>query len=177
MKCPSKPCEAEIDDDSLFCDQCGKELRRCPVCGKLSVGKFCNVHGKPTVALREALANSPAVKITNTSAPDIRSTKVIGVPGTTSTLRLTHTDGTVLELKASSELGRKTGPFMDFLGKFETISRKHAIITANKNNWLISDAGSSNGTLVNGEKVKPGASIALKSGDTVYLADQRFSVD
>lgn len=38
-KCPF--CRAEILDDSVFCDQCGKELKICLDCHSFVAGKFC----------------------------------------------------------------------------------------------------------------------------------------
>lgn len=38
-KCPF--CRANILDDSVFCDQCGKELRMCLDCHSYVAGRFC----------------------------------------------------------------------------------------------------------------------------------------
>ncbi len=48
MRCPN--CHSEIDDDSIFCSNCGKVLAAtCPKCGKknASNSKFCKFCGEP----------------------------------------------------------------------------------------------------------------------------------
>lgn len=50
IKCPK--CQAEIEGDSCFCDQCGAELYVCPKCGTLGKGKRCTRCGEPLVAVR-----------------------------------------------------------------------------------------------------------------------------
>ena len=47
MRCPN--CHSEIDDDSIFCSNCGKVLAAtCPKCGKknASNSKFCKFCGE-----------------------------------------------------------------------------------------------------------------------------------
>ncbi len=50
MKCPA--CKADIDPDSLYCDQCGQELKICPKCHIFGKSKRCTQCGgileKPT---------------------------------------------------------------------------------------------------------------------------------
>lgn len=50
IKCPK--CQAEIEGDSCYCDQCGAELYVCPKCGTLGKGKRCTRCGEPLVAVR-----------------------------------------------------------------------------------------------------------------------------
>ena len=57
IKCPK--CQAEIEEDSLYCDQCGVELFVCPSCGTLGKGKRCTRCGQPLVAKKNAMS-SPA---------------------------------------------------------------------------------------------------------------------
>jgi len=52
IKCPK--CQAEIEDDSLYCDQCGMELFVCSSCGTLGKGKRCTRCGQPLVAKKDA---------------------------------------------------------------------------------------------------------------------------
>lgn len=51
MICPSKTCKAQIPDDSLYCDQCGIVLKKCPCCSLLSTGKFCGKCGSKLLTL------------------------------------------------------------------------------------------------------------------------------
>lgn len=57
IKCPK--CQAEIEENSLYCDQCGAELFVCPSCGTLGKGKRCTRCGQPLVAKKNAMS-SPA---------------------------------------------------------------------------------------------------------------------
>lgn len=55
-----------------------------------------------------------------------------------------------------------------------TISRSHAKISAAGGGYVVSDLNSTNGTFVNGVKVEPGRSAALKNGDKLVLSEQEF---
>jgi pSer/pThr/pTyr-binding forkhead associated (FHA) protein len=60
-----------------------------------------------------------------------------------------------------------TIPELD-LGAFDTnrtLSRRHAKILREGALYFVRDEGGANGTFVNGERVNPGASVALKPGD------------
>lgn len=50
--CPS--CKADIESDSIFCDQCGTELKKCPSCGSFCKGNFCPKCGVAAVKASEA---------------------------------------------------------------------------------------------------------------------------
>ncbi len=51
---PCPHCGADIDNDSIFCDQCGAELLKCPKCGSFRKGKFCMKCGVATVPAGQA---------------------------------------------------------------------------------------------------------------------------
>lgn len=55
-----------------------------------------------------------------------------------------------------------------------TISRSHARISAAGGGYTVSDLNSTNGTFVNGVKVEPGRSAALKNGDKLVLSEEEF---
>lgn len=57
-KCPH--CGADIEDDSVFCDQCGTQLNKCSKCGKFIKGKFCPSCGAPALAHDATGAGTPA---------------------------------------------------------------------------------------------------------------------
>ncbi|MBP3823300.1 MAG: FHA domain-containing protein [Bacteroidaceae bacterium] len=59
IKCPK--CQAEIEDDSFFCDQCGAELFVCPKCSTLGKGKRCTRCGEPLVSVRTLGSNHQAM--------------------------------------------------------------------------------------------------------------------
>ena len=53
-QCPE--CRNMIPDDSAFCDQCGKELKWCPVCKRPKRGTECPVCGNSLIAGKKYLA-------------------------------------------------------------------------------------------------------------------------
>ena len=54
------------------------------------------------------------------------------------------------------------------------ISRRHALITTEKNIYYISDLGSTNGTFLNGSRLQRGERQKLSDGDIIKLADVEF---
>lgn len=54
------------------------------------------------------------------------------------------------------------------------ISRRHARIIAHEGQHLIEDMGSTNGTMVNMQRLKIGQKVLLRSGDRVILGDHRL---
>lgn len=60
VKCPF--CEKEIESDSFFCDQCGKELMVCPVGHGFKKNKMCNECGRPLVSAKEATSSASQEK-------------------------------------------------------------------------------------------------------------------
>lgn len=54
------------------------------------------------------------------------------------------------------------------------ISRRHALITTEKNTYYISDLGSTNGTFLNGGRLQRGERQKLSDGDIIKLADVEF---
>ena len=67
--CPK--CQAEIESDSHFCDQCGAELFVCPKCGILGKGKRCTRCGEPLVSVR-TLASASSPSAPSASPPSIQ---------------------------------------------------------------------------------------------------------
>lgn len=49
------------------------------------------------------------------------------------------------------------------------ISRRHATLRPEGAGWVITDLGSSNGTFLNGQRLKPGTAYPLKPGDKILL--------
>jgi pSer/pThr/pTyr-binding forkhead associated (FHA) protein len=57
-----------------------------------------------------------------------------------------------------------------------TVSKRHAFILLipDKNTYQLGDAGSTNGTLLDGQAVKTGEPVALKDGDNISFGDCDF---
>jgi pSer/pThr/pTyr-binding forkhead associated (FHA) protein len=63
---------------------------------------------------------------------------------------------------------------LSFHGGFEQgVSRRHAIITWDEKGYVLEDLGSTNGTVVNREKVSPGTPISLVEGDIIHLGKMK----
>jgi hypothetical protein len=196
MICPVKVCLSEIEEDSIYCDQCGIELLICPKCGNLGEKKFCSKDGTKMISRKTTLGNVPSgnssseppkssVPIVSDEPKTIRQpsipmeedsgkTKVQPRPSTSLTLR--HTSGKEIVVQSGDILGRKNGSHIDVLGTFAYISGTHAIVKQEGTKWFIIDQGSSNGTRVDGIDSEPNKPIELKSNSKLELADQEFLV-
>lgn len=77
----------------------------------------------------------------------------------------------LLETAAPFTVGREEGNTLA-LTQDNTLSRRHARVEARGGGWVVADAGSSNGTYVNGQKVE--GSIAIAPGDEIQVGSARF---
>ena len=191
ITCPAKICLSEIEEDSIYCDQCGIELLICPKCGNLGEKKFCPKDGTKMISRKTSSGNSPSVQTQQSSpppqveepktfrAPPVReedSAKTKIQPRSTSSLKIRHTSGKELDLHNGDILGRKNGAHAGFLGSFGYISGTHASVRQEGGRWFLTDLGSSNGTRVNGAILEPKKEVALENGMKLELADQEFVV-
>ena len=132
--------------------------------------------GAPRAAAAPAPAAPPAPRASE-PAPPLPAAKPqpVALAPTSQNLVLRHASGQALPLDATRTeflIGRTdptTGvkPELD-LGAFDanrTLSRRHAKILREGALYFVRDEGGANGTYVNGERVNPGASVALKPGD------------
>ena len=63
---------------------------------------------------------------------------------------------------------------LSYYGGFEQgVSRRHAIIISDEGGYLLEDLGSTNGTVVNREKVVPGSPVILAEGDVIHLGKMK----
>jgi uncharacterized ubiquitin-like protein YukD len=81
-------------------------------------------------------------------------------------------DGSEFPLRDNNIIGRYTiEKYVDIdLSRLDTnkvVSRHHAIITRVMNNYFFKDAGSLNGTYVNGMQIQKDQSVTLQAGDTL----------
>lgn len=151
MKCFD--CKADIENDSLFCDQCGAKIYLCPDCrvpGK-GEGKRCGLCGKKLVA---ADMGQKAPEVPRAQCP---------------TRLVCRAEGITLNLQNGAVLGRLEGPYQRDLGRLEYISARHAQVWQEADHWILSDLGSRNGSAVNGQWCyNP---LPFRTGDTVRLAN------
>lgn len=88
----------------------------------------------------------------------------------------------IRRMKTGEEISVAKTPFKlgksrrsaDYAVNDPLISRLHARIDAEGDEYYITDSGSTNGTTLNGERLVPGKRVRLKDGDAFSLADEHF---
>ena len=185
IQCPE--CRQMIPDDSAFCDQCGKELRWCPECGRPKRGTQCPVCGSDLVPGRKWLADSvgsggtPETRATlgrvrggtvsEANGGAERSEAVSGVPPLPT--RLTA-PGMTLSLREGA-FGRLGGIWPE-LASCPYVSGSHGVISRTADGWAVTDNGSTNGTFINDLRIAAGQATPLRIGDRVRIATLDFTV-
>ena len=84
-----------------------------------------------------------------------------------STAGLILADGSERPLAPGFSIGRADDNDLRIEGP--TVSRHHAIVTAEGDRWFLEDRGSFNGTSLNGSRIQPGAKVPLRHGDRIGL--------
>ena len=151
-------CTIPIDDDSFFCDQCGKELRICVSCGAFARAKFFAACRSTDIVSAKEYAGNP--KKNEVSYNHCLILLESGVK-----LALSADKGKYV-------IGRGSEDFSAVFGNDKFVSRTHAEILFDAENqcWKITDLASTNGTFVNEKGVPSNTYIALKTGDSVRIA-------
>lgn len=174
--CPK--CKAEIDMDSWYCDQCGFELRFCSQCGKPGKGNRCTFCGGIMYAPAERSqmtspgGESSTVQVQTVTAGSVKGYSVpqLFLTNTTLNVRMEGTNGAVI--------GRKKGPYQLMLANFSYISGSHAQLKYEaQSGWTITDLNSTNGTLLNQNRLMPGVSSPLKNGGKLQLANIELNIE
>jgi len=63
---------------------------------------------------------------------------------------------------------------LSIFGGFEQgVSRRHALTLWDESGYVLEDLGSTNGTVVNREKVLPGSPVNLTEGDVIHLGKMK----
>lgn len=182
MICPN--CKETIEDDSFYCDQCGRELWICPKCQTIGITKFCVKDGTKLIPKKEyrfeqQMIKEDSQKISNISKmlekESIR--KVSKEKELFQEIQLiSKNTSIVLNIQKEAIIGRE-GDFSKELQNFPYISRKHAKIwyDANKG-WCIQDLNSTNGTKYNGKKLTPQEIQILEENSILEIANLVFEV-
>ena len=181
-------CGADIDSDSLFCDQCGAEQYVCPKCHIIGKGpnKRCGMCGSPLVPATGQQGNN-STQQQGAAQPFAGATQQQGAAqpfagaaqqqGATQQQEATRmasylvcqAEQVSIPLINGAVIGRTAGDYANLLGKCIYISGMHARLTQNGSVWHITDLGSRNGTKVNGVACQPNVPMAFKTGDTIKL--------
>ena len=181
-------CGADIDSDSLFCDQCGAEQYVCPKCHIIGKGpnKRCGMCGSPLVpatgqqdknSTQQQGAAQPfagAAQQQGAAQPFAGAAQQQGATQQQEATRMAsylvcQAEQVSIPLMNGAVIGRTAGDYANLLGKCIYISGMHARLTQNGSVWHITDLGSRNGTKVNGVACQPNVPMAFKTGDTIKL--------
>ena len=199
MKCPY--CKATIDDDSYYCDQCGKEMRFCPDCKKPKIGTECAACGADLISAKEFFGGSKltpkptpsTAQPTPSTAPSVQTAQpaqssqqpqgTVAAPPSPNAPASASGEPTTLvgngwrlPLKAGV-FGRSCGVYPEFKTQ-KYISGKHGEILHNsKGQWGITDLGSTNGTFIDGIRLEPHKAYLLKKGQELTIATTKFIVE
>ncbi len=167
---PCYNCKAMIENDSVYCDQCGAELYICPKCKKFGkgAGKRCASCGGELVRAGE-VDQGDAVKSDPDSFDKSKSNAGDNAPVAVPTL-VCDSPAVSLPLADGAVIGRTTGDYTSQLGSLIYISGRHASLSFTAGKWYITDLGSRNGTTVNGFKCLPGVPVPITVGDAVKIA-------
>jgi pSer/pThr/pTyr-binding forkhead associated (FHA) protein len=80
--------------------------------------------------------------------------------------------GTSYPLSVRTTIGR--GPVNDIQIEDNSVSAQHAHLSYHNGQWYVQDAGSSNGTYVNG--LPASDPLAVKEGDKLYIGNIAFQI-
>lgn len=189
--CPS--CKEEIEEQSIFCDQCGQGLLYCSNCGRVGVGRRCTHCGglmiSPGDSERQqeqanlSTVHSSAAEISRTfaterersqSMPPLPDTQMQGMP--TLTLYNSSLNIHIVGINGAI-IGRRQGPYHQQFEGNMYVSGVHAqLIYKSDLGWCIIDKHSSNGTKLNERDLMPDIPMSIKSGDIVSLANINLQV-
>ncbi len=176
MKCPY--CKEIVDDDSLYCDQCGKEFYFCPECRVPKRGTECPVCGSTLIDSLSFF--KPAATVQPVQPMQPQPVQPADVPQGTAVSpqqlkpSILSGSGMQITLKAGP-FGRTGGIYPEFFTS-AYVSGRHGEFIETPDGWNVLDYGSTNGTFVNGVRVAPGVQTPLKRGDSLKIATLTFTV-
>lgn len=161
MKCPF--CQGVIDDDSRYCDLCGKHLMFCPECRQPKKGTSCPRCGELLASAEEFFGAEakPLEKIDFSQIFDA----LLTLKGEDMTLQVKE-----------GEFGRSEGIFPE-LGSCKFVSGHHGKIAFMDGEWKICDLGSTNGTAIDGVRLEKDKWYPLRKGQKLKIATLKFTVE
>ena len=195
-------CQASLDDDSWFCDQCGKELYVCPRCSELRRGKVCTQDGTTLVPLKDRSAHSLAASATPEGAQAVSQSP--GLPSGPSAVLpnnmafrqlpsalqpqagaqqeqlvlLNRNLGLNLVIRPGDIIGRSEGRFSHVFREYKSISRRHCLFNYEVGKgWTVTDLGSTNGVHYDGRRLQPHQPEPLRPRSFLVIGNIEFFVE
>lgn len=155
--CPA--CNAQNDDNTTYCDDCGAELTAVEAAGKTA---------DETEQVIEETAGADAEAEETGAAPAEPAGAHLVVVSTGDKIPLVQPETILGREDPISNIfpDVDTTPFGGLEGG---VSRKHAKITEQNGQYQIEDLNSTNYTLVNKQKLEPGKPYPLAAGDEIRL--------
>jgi len=153
-----KNCGAEQLDGAIFCLECGASLLKAEG-GHDTTTTLGRKRGEVDPAPPEELSSPPF-------PPTGASIRLVVL----SSDRQIHLDcgKDFIVGRASSKGGDKPDVDLAQDGGYDAgVSRQHALLSVQEHDCLLKDLKSSNGTFVNGKRLKPHRPVAVKHGDEV----------
>lgn len=132
------------------------------------------LEGRWSAMLREALPGHPQVRVVLDEDPDVVAGSLAIAPvldDRPTTLLLERSDGTRAPISDGLTIGRESDNAL--VVRDPRASRHHARIVADDDGWAVEDADSSNGTYVDGARVRR---ALLGRGQTLTVGDTSFKV-
>jgi hypothetical protein len=184
-------CNSDIDNDSIHCDQCGKELFICLICNRTGKGKNCVHDGSKLQSLKqrqtEGVSVSTLMKAENHSTPIVTNgdNQIVSNATVIPILKIQNIKLNLdIEIKNDDIIGRTDGKFKHIFGQYLQVSGRHAKFNFdNVSGWQVTDFGSTNGTAVsdtinwqNSPKLKPGESTQLRNNSYLLIANIEFQI-
>lgn len=186
-------CISEIEQDSFFCDQCGKEILLCETCLTPGKDKWCQEDGGVLIAAKSKSGNrivndnftteqnfSQNTKQTSTQTTQTHSPTPIPILSL-----INYNLGIQFEITDGEVLGRNTGPNANKLSNLPAVSGKHLIFNYDKQiGWNFQDIGSTNGTKHsktntmwnNLTKINPHIPIKIEDNEYILIANIEFLI-
>jgi hypothetical protein len=180
-------CKESIDEDSCFCDQCGKEIFLCGACGHLGKGPRCPQDGT-AMQPRKPAAGSATTPLVSTPAASPSPPTPPAKPATAPDLAGPVASGKTLHLRAAALgldlvispgdlLGRRFGPHADVLQRYSQISSNHLELRRDADGrWFAKDLNSFNHSYYNGQQLAPQVEIAIDPGGVLSLGNVALTV-
>jgi len=173
-------CKLDIDEDSVYCDQCGHEILICPKCGKGGKGKICTSDGTALISQKSKAGTNPlneSLFPASLSPPKPSVTPVTEISGVDELHLINKNLKLDLKIENNDIIGRKSGRFVNILSKYQQISSKHIRVNFDsQKGWIVTDLNSTNGTKYNNVKLVPMQPQSLSDQSYLLIANIEFYV-